>query len=835
MSSAEPVVDLEQLLAHAGWVRSLARRLVHDPDRAADVEHDSWVTVLRHPPRDARNLKGWLARVVRSAAVRSARSGARRAARERNVARGEALPATDDVVSDAERQRRLADVVLALDEPYRSVVLLRYFQGKRPAAIAQQLGTPLETVRSQLRRGVDRLRERLDREHGDRATWVALLAPLAAGPGLEASTAKATGLGRLWMRTKVRAGAAAALVAAAVSIGVWQLAPDRSGAEAPPLAVPGVAARGADGAGAAGPAPGPVRRPHDPPSAATAEPPPAPAPELRLEGRAVDLAARPLAGVELALRASAGAERETAVSDRDGRFELDLPLRAPRLEVLDDDRVAVATGWLEGELWVLVAPALPMEGTVVDEEERPVAGASVRVVANAMSLRDFTRTPRWEEPFRWFETETDERGRYRLPRVPLVADRREADTFVAKPGYATAHPALPRERGERVDVVLRSSPDEAPLRVVGIVRAPTGTPIAGAEVVYGKRRALTERGGRFDLHLDQIYADMPLCALHADYTPGALERLDALLPEGGGGTTGVTLFLGAAPLAIEGVVRHRDGRPATDYRVTLQEGTPLGATGEWAELRGLGLAAGPAATGSEIEDGSVRVGADGSFRLDGLTDRTYALRVWHPDHGVVLVSAPVPAGAVDAELWIEDDALGRLAAVAVDRSGSPVAGLEVQLTFQDLPSVYRGWRRVPRSVTTDADGRFELDGVPRDHARLAFAGPHVVSTPVPVPPHAPGQTVTLTVPMQTRFRIELAPGDPADAFEVLDAHGAVQRLSEYHSWGSIVRSRIELGAGGFPVCVSHGDAATVVLYAGDREVRRAPLSLPTGGVHVVRL
>jgi len=48
---ASPTESTEDLPAQAAWVRSLARHLVRDPERAEDLLQDTWVAALRRPPR----------------------------------------------------------------------------------------------------------------------------------------------------------------------------------------------------------------------------------------------------------------------------------------------------------------------------------------------------------------------------------------------------------------------------------------------------------------------------------------------------------------------------------------------------------------------------------------------------------------------------------------------------------------------------------------------------------------------------------------------------------------------------------------------------------------
>ena len=54
--------------------------------------------------------------------------------------------------------REILTAMEQLDEPYREVIRLSYFEGLSHAKIAERLDTPLGTVKSRLREGVIRLR-----------------------------------------------------------------------------------------------------------------------------------------------------------------------------------------------------------------------------------------------------------------------------------------------------------------------------------------------------------------------------------------------------------------------------------------------------------------------------------------------------------------------------------------------------------------------------------------------------------------------------------------------------------------------------------------------------
>ncbi len=75
------------------------------------------------------------------------------------------------------------DATLALAEPGRSTILLRFFEGLPPREIAARQRVPVETVRSRVRRALAEIRKTLDRRAGDRSAWAVALLPLA-GPAL---------------------------------------------------------------------------------------------------------------------------------------------------------------------------------------------------------------------------------------------------------------------------------------------------------------------------------------------------------------------------------------------------------------------------------------------------------------------------------------------------------------------------------------------------------------------------------------------------------------------------------------------------------------------------
>ena len=64
----------------------------------------------------------------------------------------------------AERATEVRRAVISLSEPYREVVALRFFADASLDEIARQTGRPLGTVKTQLHRGLARLRGQLAEE-----------------------------------------------------------------------------------------------------------------------------------------------------------------------------------------------------------------------------------------------------------------------------------------------------------------------------------------------------------------------------------------------------------------------------------------------------------------------------------------------------------------------------------------------------------------------------------------------------------------------------------------------------------------------------------------------
>ena len=193
-TSTDAPVSIETLLSHRAWVQRLARSLARDESSAAELEQRTWLAALRRPPRNAATSRAWLGTVLRNVARDARRAAGRRARHESAVLPAVHARATAEVVAEAEAHRRVVRAVHTLDEPYRSTVLLRWFEGLPPRTVAERMGVPSETVRTRLRRAHARLRTLLVELDPRGRNVLTVLAPLVAAPACVTGTGGAAPL-----------------------------------------------------------------------------------------------------------------------------------------------------------------------------------------------------------------------------------------------------------------------------------------------------------------------------------------------------------------------------------------------------------------------------------------------------------------------------------------------------------------------------------------------------------------------------------------------------------------------------------------------------------------
>ncbi len=478
------MMDAHNLAHHAAGIRALARQLAHDAARADDVVQEACLAALRRPPNSRAPLRPWLVRVVRNLAARDHRSESRRRRREQAVARKEGTTSTSEAVARAELYERLMAHVLDLDEPYRETLLLRYFEGLAVREVARRMDVPAGTAAARIHRGLAQLRGRLDAESTRPGAWAPLLLPLAALPG----TAKTMWIGAFAMSAKKITVIAVALVLALT----WWVTRDSATPTKSERA-----GRAADRVDA-----------HDNSEQRLGGEAPLAAIDLDLDvhgvvtnaaghavpGAIVKTSWHPwqLAGIWFGHRFPESKSGPEAVADPKGRFRIRLR-RGQQVHLTASaagHRSRTVCDVLAGQkVAIVLGGAVSTRIRLIDLKGRAIAGCSVRL----------SRIDRYASERNFIERRgtTDGMGWVLFAGLPpgawgsLDAGLRNADN------YPVQNIAFPQEGTAEYTVRLRRG-----RTITGVVRDPTGAPIAGARVGASwtmRHHVLTNARGEFAL------------------------------------------------------------------------------------------------------------------------------------------------------------------------------------------------------------------------------------------------------------------------------------------------------------------------------------------------
>jgi RNA polymerase sigma-70 factor (ECF subfamily) len=718
----------EQLLGDAEWIRRLALRLAGDGDDADDLVQESWIAAWRRQPDTSRPLRPWLAKVIHDLALMKRRSERRRALRDEAwEARPRAEASPEELLERVRLHRLLADLVLELDEPYRSTVVARFVEGRSAADLARTLGIPESTVRGRLRDGLARLRARLDQRLGERTTWSPALLAFARGGVLVAKTSK-TIVALVALIALLLAGVVVMLLATRVRHAGSDVAASPSPARQL-LASPARAGRGRlDALVTGGRLPGWIAQPG--------------APSRRVAGQVL-VDGAPAADVLVRLTSELSSTGLVPVLElrttSDGRFDFG-PQLAHEVTVS-----ASATGKLAAivdvdlrdpvarpdalEL-VLTSCVASLHGQVVDAAGAPIAHAQLRR-EDAMG------------------TETDTTGAYELCVAPTAAMPDQLLLVVRADGYGAITTAVAPFGRVRQDFVL--APEAT---ISGLAVTTEGRPVARAEIwaepddaesrpdEQGARTlGVTDEQGRFQLSglaggrhrigglAEGVTAppmivsvgsgearEITLQMLAVGVVRGHVVRGDQpvagahVAASGSGSGSAVSQADGS--FVLDRVAVGEVHLTAAPYRVRAPESLRV-AAGDNPEVT---LAVEPQARihgtvlrgGIAVPDARVmvrgptklatRADARGRYQLEGLEPGAYSLiaddnRLDAYVDGVHLTLALGEDRAYDPELI----AAARIAGVVVDAAGAAVAGAHVQFVRQD--GADQG-----RCVTDDAGG-----------------------------------------------------------------------------------------------------------------------------------
>jgi RNA polymerase sigma-70 factor (ECF subfamily) len=163
----DPDAFAELFRAHADRLWSVAYRLLHDAEDAADAVQEAMLSAHRRAAgfRGESTVRTWLHRITVNAALDRLR---RKAARPATVPMptspdgAEHEPADPrDEHAEGELRLDISDALARLPPPLRAAVVLVDLEGMPVAQVAEALGVPVGTVKSRAARGRARLAEHL--------------------------------------------------------------------------------------------------------------------------------------------------------------------------------------------------------------------------------------------------------------------------------------------------------------------------------------------------------------------------------------------------------------------------------------------------------------------------------------------------------------------------------------------------------------------------------------------------------------------------------------------------------------------------------------------------
>ena len=151
----------ELVQRHVDLVYSAALRMVCDAHLAEDVTQSAFAALAQNARQLADHpvLSGWLHRTAQNLAANAVRSEVRRRAREQEAATMNQLLANESDANWENIAPHLDAALGELNEADRDAVLLRYFEKKSAAEMAQILGITDDTAQKRVSRAVERLRE----------------------------------------------------------------------------------------------------------------------------------------------------------------------------------------------------------------------------------------------------------------------------------------------------------------------------------------------------------------------------------------------------------------------------------------------------------------------------------------------------------------------------------------------------------------------------------------------------------------------------------------------------------------------------------------------------
>ncbi len=822
------------LLEHDGWLRGLAKNLVSDPHSADDLVQETLLAAISRGPSRRGNLRGWLAGVLRNLALQKIRGEANRRAREEDSAQPEA-PAADFDQEAIGLRRKLVECLDEIKEPYRTTLVLLYFEGWTPDRIANSQNVSVKTVYSRHERGLEHLRAKLDAQHGGkRDAWsvgvLTLLVP-PRKPGhamLRVGIVGAIGLVIL-IGIAVKGQPETPVDESAVSSRTAETeSPSQSAATTPAF----TAREEVSDASSVSE------------SAALEENSIAAIP---ITGVVIDSQGNGLAGIDVVLEpgpVSISTERgiefqprqmapplPVATTKVDGTFEIRgaLPTVMGRLGVNSESYVTVLhslSSWkTRGSAIIIAAPRFPISGQVRSSEGEVIEGAVIRLRVPAQfghalpAPRSELQNANQNSPF----AVSDALGNFTFANAFRVDD---AVLEVVAAGFDTQEFPIPDAPGAPMDLILKESSVE---HLFGRVYSANLKPVEGALIGLGTKTVITGADGAFLIPAQPEFSNPILYATKRGHQPASArpeidEHGNHVWPDP------FELVLGGAPLTITGRVVDTEGEPVHDALIWIDDPTVLAYSTV------------PLLVEGQTDPTPInywpnrRTNADGRFRINGLLDRDYRIGAIEKNLLVTTISDAVPAGSTDLSIVLDLKAVyPEIRGRALTMAGRPLSEvniggvyvvLNIDLPDKSLPFQVLTMQQVVRS---NVDGEFELHPLSRNaKIRVHRGGPSDYaydSYDVPVNESVLTEHFEILVPQSSWLTVRHG---EADAFEVQNEAGHALELwfADEPSRQSVLRAPIAAGQSSRMIATE--GLRTLVLFRGARELERRSVLLVAG-------
>ena len=883
-------------LEESAWLHRLARRLVHESAQAEDAAQDALIVAWKRAPDESVSMRAWLGGVLRNVVRARRREDVRRTAREHDGARPEALEESAHdgarLVERLDVHARLVAAVRGLDEPYRTTVALRYLDELSVDEVARRTNVPAKTVHTRLERALAKLRERLDREFGERSTWASVLLPIPFAPHASPSSPLSSPTAPaapspihvqptsspvapprvppadvagplaatpiplapiLAMSTLTKWSA---VVVAALVVTFWATRSVDRSASTTPVTASARSSPSTDshpdtttpleptGSGERTRASEPVTT-HVPAVAVAVGATPA-----RVRGFVVDVSKRPVAGLEVAyelVRWSAKVSEPTitlppgATSTEDGSFEIELFDKPARLVARGLGLATFYAPALVGVVpseppTIVVGPARDYAGLVVDSDGAPIAGADVTLWPDTAIAARVT-TGNYAVGWQVARTSTDERGRFETPTIGFAPGTR---LQVTAPGHEAYRAPLPESSDTHMTVTLARS--ERPRGTYeGRVEFEDGTPAANAYVSAGAHAERTDSEGRFAFTPGEAEKPERLVAVLEGHLP-ATQSLVGLDEER---RTHLVLVLGGRGRVLAGRVVDADGKAVVGARVWTNDGERFGSLvtrlGDMHylftyDVEGVvdGLEDGP------TDGRDRRTDAQGRFELAGLVDREYSLLVEHPETHEVAGPFAFASDRRDVVLTIAGlEPRRRVAGRVVNLAGAPIEGATVRvLRARAVRSARfaRDFAGAAEPRRTDAEGRFEFPSLCTEGTTLLVTskdgGSETSSSLAGVKDL---DDVRVELAGRGSFRVLFADATQEGFLQVEDAAGANLDL-QFSLNGTVMRSSAVMVDGPASELLEVSETArTLVIQRGTSPEVRMPIRIVPGEVQTIRM